>query len=141
MANIEWIVIVKIIIIPPNKVSTLGFSLITSHTQIGPSITSNKKKRLTSAAVINLGAIVTRTKGMATHKIHITGTIIISLFKRSKLLTKINAKSAVPSLPNTAAGTRSLLFAYLAKFALIAKPKAVRKPNISPIIFPNWRES
>ena len=62
------------IIEPPKMVSKLGCSLITSHTQIGPSIVSNKKKRLTSAPVINLGAIVTRTKGMATHIIHIKGT-------------------------------------------------------------------
>ena len=47
---------------PPKIVSKLGCSLITSHTQIGPSIVSNKKKRLTSAPVINLGAIVIRTK-------------------------------------------------------------------------------
>ena len=46
---------------------------MTSHTQIGPRIVSSKKKRLTSAAVINLGAIVTKTKGIATHKTHIKG--------------------------------------------------------------------
>ena len=56
-------------------VSKLGCSFITSHTQIGPRIVSKRKKRLTSAAVINLGAIVTNTKGIATHKIHISGTI------------------------------------------------------------------
>ena len=60
---------------PPKIVSRLGCSLITSHTQIGPSIVSSKKKRLTSAPVINLGAIVTKTKGIATHIIHIKGTI------------------------------------------------------------------
>ena len=47
-------VIVKIIIIPPNKVSTLGFSLITNHTQIGPSITSNKKKRFQLTLLVQI---------------------------------------------------------------------------------------
>ena len=32
---------------------------------------SSKKNKFTSAAGINLGAIVTNTKGMATHRIHI----------------------------------------------------------------------
>ena len=51
---------------------------MTIHTQIGPIIVSNKKNRFTSAAGINRGAIVTSTKGMATHIIHIKGTIIKS---------------------------------------------------------------
>ena len=63
------------ITIPPMIVSILGCSFITSQTQIGPSIVSNKKNKLTSAAVINLGAIVTNTNGIATHKTHINGTI------------------------------------------------------------------
>ena len=66
--------IVNMIIDPPKMVSKLGCSLITSHTQIGPSIVSSKKNKLTSAPVINLGAMVTRTKGIATHIIHIKGT-------------------------------------------------------------------
>ena len=41
-------------------------------------IVSSKKKRFTSAAVINLGAIVTKTNGIATHIKHIKGTIIKS---------------------------------------------------------------
>ena len=41
-----------------------------NQTHIGPMIVSNKKKRFTSAAGINLGAIVTNTNGIATHKIH-----------------------------------------------------------------------
>ena len=44
----------------------LGCSLIINHTQIGPIIVSNKKNKFTSAAGINLGAIVTNTNGMAT---------------------------------------------------------------------------
>ena len=78
MAKKECNPIVIIITVPPSIVSKLGFSLITIQTHIGPAITSNKKNKFTSAAVINLGAIVTSTKGIATHIIHINGTIIIS---------------------------------------------------------------
>ena len=59
----------------------LGCSLIISQTQIGPIIVSKRKKRFTSAAGINLGAIVTNTNGIATQRIHITGTIIRSFSK------------------------------------------------------------
>ena len=45
---------------------------------------SSKKNRLTSAAGINLGAIVTNTKGIATQRIHISGTINMSLLIRAK---------------------------------------------------------
>ena len=61
------------IIEPPKIVSIVGCSLITSQTQIGPNMVSNRKKRFTSAAVINLGAMVTNTKGTATHITHIKG--------------------------------------------------------------------
>ena len=81
-----------IIIAPPWRVSTLGCSLIISQTQTGPIMVSNKKNRLTSAAGINLGAIVTKTKGIATQRIHINGTIKISLFIRAKLSIKNRAK-------------------------------------------------
>ena len=76
--KIEWIAIVTTIIEPPKIVSKLGCSLITNHTQRGPKIVSSRKKRLTSAAVIYLGAKVTNTKGMATHITHIKGTITMS---------------------------------------------------------------
>ena len=66
---------------------------------------SSKKNKLTSAAGINLGAIVTKTKGIATHKMHIKGTIIRSFSKRAKLSMKNKAKVATNSLPTTAAGT------------------------------------
>ena len=88
----EWIAIVIMITVPPKMVSILGCSLITSHTQIGPIIVSNKKNRLTSAPVMNLGAIVTRTKGMATHIMHIKGIKIKSFSINSKLSTKKKAK-------------------------------------------------
>ena len=45
----ECIPIVANIIDPPIIVSRLGCSLITSHTQIGPSIVSSKKNKFTSA--------------------------------------------------------------------------------------------
>ena len=78
-ARNECIAIVIIIIDPPIIVCMLGCSLIINHTQIGPKMTSSKKNKLTSGADIYLGAIVTNTKGIATHIIHIIGTIIISL--------------------------------------------------------------
>ena len=59
---------------PPWSVSLVGCSLIINQTQIGPIIVSSKKNRFTSAAGINLGAIVTNTKGIATHNIHIKGS-------------------------------------------------------------------
>ena len=132
---------VIIITKPPKIVSIVGCSLITSHTQIGPIIVSRRKNKFTSAAVINLGAIVTRTKGRATHITHIKGTIIISFSTNSKLSTKKKANIATQSLPATAEGTRSTFLAYLARLALTAKPRAVMKPKISPRKFPNSIES
>ena len=56
---------------PPCIVSRLGCSLIINHTQIGPIIVSSKKNKLTSAAGINLGAMVTNTKRYSnTHNTH-----------------------------------------------------------------------
>ena len=99
---------------------------------MGPIIVSNKKKRLTSAAGINLGAIVTSTKGMATQRIHIKGTIMISLFSSAKFSIKNNAKIATNNLPITAAGTKFLDFAERIVTAQIASPIAVINPKISP---------
>ena len=132
---------VSMIIAPPTIVSKLGCSLITNQTQIGPKIVSRRKKRLTSAAVINLGAIVTRTKGIATHITHIKGIKIISFPINSKLSTKEKANIATHNFPITADGTRSLSFAYLAKVALQASPKAVTRPKKSPRKLPKFRES
>ena len=97
-----------------------------NQTHIGPMIVSNKKKRFTSAAGINLGAIVTNTNGIATHKIHIRGTMIRSLSKRAKLSINNKAKVATNSLPTTAAGTKFLDFADLIVTAPTARPIAVR---------------
>ena len=132
MANNEWIAIVIIITIPPNIVWVEGCSLIISQTHIGPIIVSKRKKRLTSAAVINLGAIVTSTNGIATHKIHISGTINKSLSISTKLSIKNKAKEATNNLPTTAAGTKFFVLADLIVIAPKAKPKAVIKPKTSP---------
>ena len=94
------------ITIPPISVSTLGCSFIINQTQIGPIIVSNKKNRFTSAAGINLGAIVTKTKGIATQRMHIRGTITKSFLESIKLSIKSVAKIATNNLPITAAGTR-----------------------------------
>ena len=118
--------------VPPRMVSILGCSLIIIHTQNGPIIVSNKKNKFTSSAGINRGAIVTNTKGIATHMTHITGTIIKSVPTREILSTKKKAKIATQSLPITADGTKSLFLAYLAITALQASPKAVIIPNKSP---------
>ena len=132
---------VNIIIEPPCIVSKVGCSLMNNHTQIGPIIVSKRKNRLTSAADINLGAIVTKTKGKATHITHIKGTIIKSISTSAKLFTKDTANIATISLPITAAGTKSLFFADQTITAPIANPRAVIRPNKSPIKLPNCIES
>ena len=114
------------------SVSILGCSLIINQTQIGPIIVSNKKKRFTSAAVINLGAIVTNTKGIATQRIHIKGTKMRSFSTSKKLSMKNNAKVATNNLPITAAGTKFFDFADLIVTAPTANPTAVIKARISP---------
>ena len=113
-------------------VSKVGCSLITSQTQNGPIIVSNKKNKLTSSAGMNLGAIVTSTNGIATHITHIKGTIIKSDPMSENESTKKKAKIATQSLPITAEGTKSLFLAYRAITALQASPKAVIMPNKSP---------
>ena len=117
---------------PPSIVSTLGCSFIINQTQIGPIIVSSKKKRFTSAAGINLGAIVTKTNGMATHKIHIKGTIIKSFSVSAKLSIKNKAKVATKSFPTTAAGTKFFDLADLIVIAPTARPIAVMNPKTSP---------
>ena len=77
---------------------------------------------------------MTNTKGIATHKIHIKGTMIKSLFSRTKLSIKNSAKVATNSLPTTAAGTKFLDFAERIVTAPTASPIAVINPKISP-----WR--
>ena len=102
---------------------------------------SNKKNRLTSAAGINRGAIVTKTNGIATHIIHISGTIIMSLFTKVKFSMNNSANKATNSFPTTAAGTKFFSLADLMVTAPTAKPKAVIYPKISPKKLPNCKES
>ena len=110
----------------------LGCSLIISQTHIGPMMVSNKKNKFTSSAGINLGAIVTNTKGIATHITHIMGTIIRSLFSSAKLSMNNNANKATNNFPTTAAGTKFFFLADHIVTAPTAKPRAVMKPKISP---------
>ncbi len=93
---------------------------------------SNRKNKFTSAAGINLGAIVTNTKGIATQRIHIKGTIIRSISTRAKLSIKNKAKVATNNFPTTAAGTKFFVLADLIVTAPTAKPNAVTNPKISP---------
>ena len=124
--------IVVTMIAPPYRVSMVGCSFIIIQTQIGPIIVSSKKNRFTSAAGINLGAIVTKTKGIATHMIHIRGMIYKSLLIKAKLSIKNKAKVATINFPTTAAGTRFFDFADLIVTAPTANPNAVMNPKISP---------
>ena len=75
---------------------------------------------------------MTNTKGIATHRMHIKGTIIKSLFSRTKLSMKNRAKVATNNLPTTAAGTKFLDFAERIVTAPTASPIAVINPKISP---------
>ena len=126
---------------PPKIVSKLGCSLITIQTHTGPNIVSRRKKRFTSAPVMNLGAIVTKTKGIATHITHIKGIKITSLPTNLKLSTKKKANIATNNFPISADGTTSLYLAYFAKVALQARPKAVISPKKSPKKLPKFKES
>ena len=81
---------------------------------------------------MNLGAIVTKTKGIATQSTHIIGTISWSLSIKTKLSIKNNANVATNNFPITAAGTKFFDFADLIVTAPTAKPIAVINPNISP---------
>ena len=103
-----------------------------NQTQIGPIMVSNRKNKFTSAAGINLGAIVTNTKGIATQRIHISGTIIRSLFSSTKLSIKNSAKVATNNFPTTAAGTKFFDLAERIVTAPTAKPIEVINPSMSP---------
>ena len=140
-AIIEWIPIVIIIIIPPIIVSVLGCSLITNHTQRGPNIVSSKKKRLTSAALMNLGAKVIRTKGIATHMMHISGIMIESFPFKTKLSANKRAINVTINLPIIAEGTRLIFFADLMMTAPTAKPVAQINPKKFPKTSPLSKES
>ena len=91
-------------------VSILGCSWTTNQTQRGPKIVSSKKKRLTSGAVIYLGAKVTHTKGMAMQTIHMIGIINKSLFSNFNWSTKIIANKETTNFPIMAEGTKLIFF-------------------------------
>ena len=81
--------------------------MIISQTQIGPTIVSSKKNKLTSAAGNKSGAIVTNTKGIATQRIHIKGIINKSSdLLRTYVSIKKSANVATNNLPTPAAGTK-----------------------------------
>ena len=137
----EWVVIVTIIIIPPIIVSVLGCSLMTNQTQRGPNIVSSRKKRLTSAALMYLGAKVIRTKGIATHMIHISGIMIESFPFKTKLSANKRAINVTINLPIIAEGTRLIFFADLMMTAPTAKPVAQINPKKFPKTSPLSKES
>ena len=122
-------------------VSILGCSFIINQTQRGPKIVSSKKKRLTSGAVIYLGAKVIRTKGIATQKIHINGIIIKSFPFKIGLSIKKSAINATSSLPIMAEGTRLIFLADLIITAPAAKPAAQTNPKKFPKTSPFSKES
>ena len=134
-------VIVAIITNPPMIVSVLGCSFMTNQTHRGPNIVSSKKKRLTFAALMYLGAKVIRTKGIATHMMHISGIMIESLPFRTKLSAKKRAINVTISLPIIAEGTRLIFFADLIITAPTAKPVAQTKPKKFPKTSPLSKES
>ena len=133
--------IVAIIIIPPIIVSVLGCSFITSQTQRGPNMVSSKKKRLTSAAVMYLGAKVIRTKGIATHIMHISGIMIGSFPFKTKLSVNKSAINVTTNLPIMAEGTRLIFFADLIITAPTAKPVAQIIPKKFPKTAPRLEEA
>ena len=120
---------VKMITTPPMIVSMLGCSLITNHTQKGPKTVSSKKNKLTSAAVIYLGANVIKTKGIATQNIHMAGINKKSLPSIFKSSTKNKAIKAMISLAVIAEGIKlAFFFPALIMTAQAARPKAQIKP-------------
>ena len=134
-------VIVAIITIPPIIVSVLGCSFMTNQTQSGPNIVSSKKKRLTSAALIYLGAKVIRTKGIATHMIHISGIMIESFPFKTKLSANKRAINATINFPIIAEGTKLIFFDDLIITAPTAKPVAQTNPKKFPKTSPLSKES
>ena len=139
--KMEWVAIVVIITIPPIIVSVLGCSFMINQTQIGPSIVSSKKKRLTSAALMYLRAKVIRTKGIATHMIHISGIMIVSFPFKTKLSVNKRAINVTINLPIIAEGTRLIFFADLIITAPTAKPVAQISPKKFPKTSPLSKES
>jgi len=133
--------IVAIITIPPMIVSVLGCSFIINQTQRGPNIVSSRKKRLTSAALMYLGAKVIKTKGIATHMMHISGIMIESFPSNTRLSANYRAINVTINLPIIAEGTRLIFFADLIITAPTAKPVAQINPKKFPKTSPLLKES
>ena len=132
--------IVAIIIIPPKIVSVLGCSFMTNQTQRGPSIVSSKKKRFTSAALMNLGAKVIKTKGIATHMIHIRGIMIVSFPFKTKLSANKRAINVTINFPTIADGTKLIFLEDLIITAPTANPIAHTNPKKFPKASPLSKE-
>ena len=130
-----------IITIPPIIVSVLGCSFIINQTQRGPNIVSSRKKRLTCAALIYRGANVIRTKGIATHMMHISGIMIESFPSNTRLSANKRATNATINLPIIAEGTRLIFYADLIITAPTAKPVAQINPKKFPKTSPLSKES
>jgi hypothetical protein len=114
---------------PPMMVSKLGCSLITIHTQKGPKIVSSRKNKLTSEAVMYLGANVIKTKGIATQNIHIAGMIKKSLPLILRSSAKNKAIKAINSLAIIAEGIKlEFFFPALIITAPVARPNAQINP-------------
>ena len=108
---------------------------------MGPNIVSSKKKRLTSAALMYLGAKVIRTKGIATHMIHISGIMIESFPFKTKLSANKRAINVTINLPIIAEGTKLTFLADLIMTAPVAMPNAQISPKRLPFITPLSKES
>ena len=126
---------------PPIIVSVLGCSVITNQTQRGPKMVSSRKKRLTSGAVIYLGAKVINTKGIVTHAIHMIGTIAMSFPLKMRFSVKKKAIKATNNLPIIAEGTKLIFFADLIITAPAARPVAQINPKKLPKKSPLSKES
>lgn len=102
---------------------------------------SSKKKRLTSGAVIYLGAKVNRTNGIATHAMPMVGIMSKSFPSNLSLSTKISTINATNNLPIIAEGTKFNRFADLIITVPAAKPKAQINPKKFPLKSPFSNES
>ena len=120
---------VRIITTPPMIVSALGCSFITSHTQKGPKTVSSRKNKLTSAAVMYLGANVIRTKGIATQNTHIAGIMKKSL----PLIVRSSTKNrAIKAIINLAAIAEGIKLVFFFPCLIMTAPAARPKPQINP---------
>ena len=102
-----------------------------------------KKAREGEYAISDDGYVakVIKTKGIATHMIHISGIIIESFPFKTKLSANKSAINVTISLPIIAEGTRLIFFADLIITAPTAKPVAQINPKKFPKRSPLSKES